>query len=623
MLIITELNPLARLRLLRSAHKPWYTNRHRIKNSFIVGDMGKMLPDDLKASLGKHDRLAEAALREASQASVVGRIWRQDPSVWKDSPEHQKIISNALGWLTVPQEMRAVVADLRAFVDELLAQRNFHYVLLCGMGGSSLCPEVLTQTFGQCPGFPRLLVLDSTDPDVLASLAKQIDLQETLFIIASKSGTTTEPLVFYKYWYDQVSEKTSTPGDSFIAITDPDSPMAATARDRRFRRVFLNQPNIGGRYSALSYFGIVPAVLMGLDIDKLLSRAEEMAHLCSRETNSGDNPGAYLGAILGELARIGRDKLTIVTDRKIASFGLWIEQLIAESTGKEGKGILPVAGEQLGPPSVYSTDRIFASLAVGGLESETAAKLKELEAAGHPVIYRTLTDLYDLGKEFFLWEFATAFAGWRLEINPFDQPNVQESKDATKHLLEHFVRHGRLEEQAVLVADSTLTIYTDDRTRELLNAESLVEALSKHFARLRDRDYIALLDYIEETPPVEATLQAIARHLRDATRCATTTGYGPRFLHSTGQFHKGGPDSGLFVQITAPDLVDLIIPGAPYTFSTLKQAQALGDFQSLSSRGRRIIRVDLGADALASLIKLQELLMEILPLPATAYMQHK
>ena len=352
---------------------------------------------------------------------------------------------------------------------------------------------------------------------------------------------------------------------------------------------------------------------MGVDVTKLLDRAERVVHACASVVPAAENPGARLGAILGECAKAGRDKLTISTDPKISSFGLWVEQLLAESTGKEGKGIVPVAGETLGAPSVYGDDRLFVHVSVEKIDSDTEAKLKALEAAGHPVVYRTLTDLYDLGEEFFLWEIATAFAGWRLGINPFDQPNVQESKDATKELLEAFTRDGKLPEQDVLATDGVLTLYADEQTRAELPGTSVGEAIKAHLARAGAGDYIAMLDYFEETPEYEAVIQAIRTHLRDTTHCATTTGYGPRFLHSTGQLHKGGSAAGVFLQLTAPDIKDLPIPGQPYTFSTLKQAQALGDFRSLSTRGRRAIRVDLGADVSAGLERLQTLIGEALP----------
>jgi transaldolase / glucose-6-phosphate isomerase len=567
-----------------------------------------MESDELQVSLGNYISVVADALAEARRDNVVQRIWNKDASLWKTDSAHQNIIRNSLGWLNVAGEMSDVTNDLTAFADEMRGPGGFKHIMLCGMGGSSLCPEVISQTFRQQSGYPKLLVLDSTDPDVLTSFKKQIDVEHCLFVIASKSGTTTEPLVFYKYWYNEVAQLSQNPGESFVAITDPGTRMVEMATADNFRRIFLNRPDIGGRYSALSYFGMVPAALMGVDINKLLSRAKEMMRSCSGESPVESDPGALLGAILGECAKAGRDKLTIVTDQRIAGLGLWIEQLIAESTGKEGKGILPVNGEPLGPPSVYTDDRVFVSIAVGESDGETERALKALEDAGHPVVYRRLKDFYDLGEEFFLWEFATAFAGWRLSINPFDQPNVQESKDATKELLEYFNTHRKLQEQEVLVGDGVLTVYADDQTRAVLPSTSVLEALRAHLARVKRRDYIALLDYIEETPEIEGAIQTIRTHLRDVTKCATTTGYGPRFLHSTGQLHKGGPDTGVFIQLTAPDKLDLPVPGEPYTFSILKQAQALGDFRSLSSRGRRAIRVDLGENVLEGLERLRELI---------------
>jgi transaldolase / glucose-6-phosphate isomerase len=567
----------------------------------------------LIASLGKYADAVNAAIKEADKGDVMRRIWRKDAALWKEEEAHQKIINNSLGWLTVPDTMIGVEDDLIAFADRIRGAREFKYVMLCGMGGSSLCPEVFRQTFGHQENYPELLVLDSTDPDTLANFAGQINLEKTLFIIASKSGTTTEPLVFYKYWYDRVGKIKENAGDSFVAITDPGTLMERMATEDKFKRIFLNPADIGGRYSALSYFGMVPAALMGVDIKKLLDRAERVVHSSASVVPAAENPGARLGAILGEAARAGRDKLTIVADPKISALGLWIEQLVAESTGKEGKGIVPIAGEPLGSPSVYGDDRLFVSIAVGKLDGETEVKLKALEAAGHAVIYRTLTDIYDLGEEFFLWEIATAFAGWRLGINPFDQPNVQESKDATKELLEKFEREGKLEEQPLVVTDGVLTIYADEQRRAHLPSSSVTDALQAHLAGVKPGDYIAMLNYIEETPEHEAVIQEIRAHLRDATRVATTTGYGPRFLHSTGQLHKGGAGNGVFLQLTAPDKTDLDVPGQTYTFSILKQAQALGDFRSLATRGRRAIRVDLGADNLAGLKRLQELIAEVVP----------
>ncbi|HEX8129523.1 MAG TPA: bifunctional transaldolase/phosoglucose isomerase [Pyrinomonadaceae bacterium] len=578
------------------------------RDAFLSG-----INERLTATLGKYSEAVAGAIKEADKGDVIRRIWRKDAALWKSDESHQKIIKNALGWLTVPDMMIGVEDDLVQFADRIRNVREFKHAMVCGMGGSSLCPEVLRQTFGKQEGYPELLVLDSTDPDAFSDIADQIDITHCLFIISSKSGTTTEPLVFYKYWYDQVGKRKENPGECFVAVTDPGTLMEQMATEDKFKRIFLNPPDIGGRYSALSYFGMVPAALMGLDVKKLLDRAERVVHACASVVPAAENPGARLGAILGECANAGRDKLTISTDPRIASFGLWVEQLLAESTGKDGKGIVPVAGETLGAPAVYGDDRLFVHISVEKIDCETEAKLKALEAAGHPVVYRTLTDLYDLGEEFFLWEIATAFAGWRLGINPFDQPNVQESKDATKELLDTYARDGKLPEQGVLATDGVLTLYADDETRAALPNESVGAAITAHLARAGAGDYIALLDYFEETPEYEQAIQAIRSHLRDATRCATTTGYGPRFLHSTGQLHKGGSAAGVFMQLTASDLKDLPIPGQPYTFSTLKQAQALGDFRSLASRGRRALRVDLGADVQAGLNRLQELIGQALP----------
>ncbi|HEV7682432.1 MAG TPA: hypothetical protein VGO68_09955 [Pyrinomonadaceae bacterium] len=560
----------------------------------------------LRVALGKYADAVNSTLADAERLDVIGRIWNRDPTLWKNEEAPQKIIRNSLGWLTVPREMLSVADELKSFAQSVSAS-GFQYVMVCGMGGSSLCPEVLRQTFGQQQGFPELLVLDSTDPDTINSFNEKIDLEKTLFIIASKSGTTTEPIAFHRYWYNEVSRVSDLPGHSFITITDPGSQMAETAAAEDFKRIFLNQPDIGGRYSALSYFGMVPAALMGLDVTKLLQQALSLAETCGADVEVNKNPAALLGAVMAGCASAGRDKLTIVTDEKLAALGLWIEQLIAESTGKEGKGIVPVVGEPLGDVASYGDDRLFVSISVGPIDDETNARLKALEAAGHPVVYRSLDEVYDLGAEFFLWEMATAFGGWRLAINPFDQPNVQESKDATKALLEKYTSEGKLDEQAVLAGDQQLTVYGKPETGASSEL-SVGDAIKAQLAKIKAGDYVALLAYIQETPETEAAIREIRAGLTKETHCATTNGYGPRFLHSTGQLHKGGPDSGVFIQITAPDAVDFPVPESPYTFSTLKDAQALGDFQSLIKHGRRAIRVDLGADVNAGLEALRKLL---------------
>ena len=515
-----------------------------------------------------------SAMEAAVVDQVARRIWSKDPSLWKSDEDNAKVIRNSLGWLTVADEMLGVADELVAFA-ETIRTRGFQYVMVCGMGGSSLCPEVLARTFGKQQGFPELLVLDSTDPDVIAAFANRIDIERCLFVIASKSGSTTEPNVFYKYWYDQLSQRIENPGDNFIAITDPGSPLIETAAELKFQRTFLNQADIGGRYSALSYFGMVPAALMGIDVRRFLDRARQVA-----QPDVSEKSALPLGVIMGECANTGRDKLTLVIDPALETLGLWIEQLVAESTGKEGKGILPVNGEPLGSPDVYGNDRLFVSISLGSVSKETKDKLDALADAGHPVVHRELPTVYRLGAEFFEWEFATACAGWRLGINPFDQPNVQEAKDATKELLESFVRRGRLEE-CEKIADKVFTV--------------------------KPGDYIAFLNFIEETPEIDRKFQEIRTRLREKTKCAVTVGYGPRFLHSTGQLHKGGPDTGMFFQIIANDQTDFPIPGEDYTFSILKQAQALGDFRALSKRGRRVIGIELnheGTETLTSILDL-------------------
>ena len=569
-----------------------------------------MQPSGLVVSIENYDDLISPVITRAERENVVSRIWTKDVALWKSEEAHQRTIRKSLGWLNAPLEISKVANELMAFADEIRGSGEFDAVMLSGMGGSSLCPEVLRQIFGARQGYPPFFVLDSTDPDVIAAFAKQVDVTRCLFIIASKSGTTTEPLAFYKYWYSQVAQAKPNPGDSFVAITDPETPMVGMATEKKFRRIFLSRPDIGGRYSAFTYFGMVPAVLMGVEIKQLLERATRMAAACSVETKIQDNPGARLGAIMGECGKIGRDKLTLVTDERVAALGLWIEQLVAESTGKEGKGILPVNQEPLGSPAVYNDDRLFVSISVGEPGQETQKRLHELKSAGHPIVHRILKDSYDLGAEFFLWQFATAFAGWCLGINPFNQPNVQESKIATKELLEQYVKKGTLSDEKPLVSAGTLTVYANHSHSDL-PPNSVLEALRDHLAGIKIGDYIALLVYIEQTQEIEKLLQRIRTYLRDSTKCATTIGYGPRFLHSTGQLHKGGPDTGVFLQLTAPDNLDISIPTESYTFSILKQAQALGDFRALTSHKRRAIRVDLENNPLTGLHKLFEIMAEI------------
>jgi len=577
------------------------------------------LLDRMEANLGRYEADVQATIKRAESEQWTRKICRKDASLWKDEECQQVLIKNSLGWLTVPDQLYDAADELAAFSARIRGgaqgDEGFKDVMLLGMGGSSLCPEVFRRTFGKIPGYPEMHVLDSTDPATVLAFESEVDLPRTLFVVASKSGTTIEPLMFYKYFISEMRKlKGDRTGENFVAITDPGTLMEAMATGDKFRRIFLNPSDIGGRYSALSYFGMLPAALQGLDIKTLLDRAERAMHACAPAVPAADNPAVRLGAIIGALASAGRNKLTISTDPEISSLGLWIEQLVAESTGKEGKGILPVAGETLTSPDVYGDDRLFVHIAVGMIDPEAENKLRAIEAAGHPVVRRVMNDTLDLGEEFYIWEMATAIAGAVMGINPFDQPNVQESKDNTKLLLEDFKRDGNLPEQTLAAEGRGLKVYCDDETLQALGRNKTVEAfIVEHLKRAKPGDYVAMLDYIRETDENETLIQAIRIHLRDALRVATTTGYGPRFLHSTGQLHKGGDASGVFIQITADDLNDVAIVGEPFTFGVLKQAQSLGDFQSLAIRDRRAIRVHLGADIAAGLKTLLEIVRTAFP----------
>jgi len=490
------------------------------------------------------------------------------------------------------------------------------------MGGSSLCPEVLCNTFHKKDGYPQLYVLDSTVPTAVRHMEQKVNLGKTLFIVSSKSGTTTEPQMFQRYFYDRVKKvKGDSAGENFIAITDPESPPIKDAAHSHLRRVFLNMPDIGGRYSALSYFGMVPFAVMGGDVKTLLARAVQATHACAGAVAIDENPGARLGAILGSLAKAGRNKLTLITPPPLHTLGLWIEQLIAESIGKEGKGVVPVAGEPLGPPDVYADDRVFVYIHTASAKGDgVEEKLAALEAAGHPVLRHTLHDALDLGEEFFLWEFATAIAGALLAVDAFDQPDVQEWKDNTKRLLAEYIQEDAFTQQKLIVAEESLRVYGDTDTRDALRrgGSSLQEIIAAHLARIKLGDYFAITQYIEELKNYESLLQQIRVIVRDEKRVATTAGYGPRFLHSTGQLHKGGPDIGVFLQITSEDINDVDIPGEKFSFGVLKQAQAAGDFESLASRHRRAIRVDLGRDVEKGLRRLLSLVKGAVSQPATA-----
>lgn len=558
-------------------------------------------------ALGSFHEPVKRQLQDFQNGNFGRRLWAKDPTLWHGDPAHHEIICHALGWLTVIEQQIHHVARLRELAEDI-KRAGFRHVLLLGMGGSSLCPEVFRMTFGVVSGYPELHVLDSTVPGQIRSCERQLDLAGTLCVVASKSGSTTEPLMFQKYLWKRLQEvKGEQAAENMIAITDPGSLLETIAKDLRFRAILPGVPEIGGRYSALSNFGMVPAALMGVNVEKVLSRAERMRHSCDSCVPAHDNPGVRLGTALGLLARAGRDKVTFVTSPAMSDLGAWLEQLLAESTGKEGKGIIPIDDEPLAGPEQYGNDRVFAYIRYAqGADPRQDAKVEALKAAGYPVVSIDLADLVNIGEEFFLWEIATAVAGSILGINAFDQPNVQESKDYTRGYMEEFKRSGRLPEESPLFTDQGMSIFTDHANREALGASrNLDQTVAAHLARIQAGDYVAINAYVERTPSVHALFQNMRVAIRDAKKVATTLGYGPRFLHSTGQLHKGGPNTGVFFHITADDREDLAIPDEPFTFGILKAAQALGDFQSLSKRQRRIIRIHLGLDVEAGLRRLQ------------------
>jgi glucose-6-phosphate isomerase len=546
----------------------------------------------LSAHLGPYQEAVDEALAEMADDRIVKRIWAHDHTVWKPEP---KGITNRLGWLNTAHVMRDNLDRLEALA-EAVRSDGYTHALLLGMGGSSLAPEVFRKTFGVKEGYLDLAVLDSTDPGAVLNFAERLDPARTLYIVATKSGGTVETLSFFKFFYNQVMEAVSVKraGEHFIAITDPDSKLVDLAEGYGFRDVFLNDPNIGGRYSALSHFGLVPAALIGMDLARLLDRALEAATACNSCVDAEDNPGAWLGVVLGELAKKGRDKLTFAISPSMASFGDWVEQLIAESTGKEGKGILPVVGEPLGAPTVYGEDRLFLQLRLDGDDSQDGA-IEALEEAGHPVVRVRQHDRYGLGAQMFIWKMATAVAGQRLNINPFNQPNVEAAKVLARRVVAEYADKGALPsgESAPLAANAL--------------EDFLEQAQQGDPATGLGRSYIAIQAYVQPTEEMDNVLERLRTQLRDRYKLTTTVGYGPRFLHSTGQLHKGDAGNGLFIQFTADIERDAPIPdeaGKPdssMTFGVLKMAQALGDGQALREAGRRVIRFDLGTDAVGGL----------------------
>ena len=559
------------------------------------------LPGDLAQNV-------KATLEDWKKNNKVKRLWARDASLWTNQDE-----GNWLGWLGVVEEQIARNADFKNIADEI-HNGGFTHLVLLGMGGSSLCVEVFGKTFGKQGGYPQVHILDSTDPAQIRRLESKIDIAKTIFIVASKSGTTLEPNIFEQYFYEKMKQSVGAAeaGKRFIATTDPGSQMQKVAESHGFRHIFYGVPSIGGRYSALSNFGMIPAAIQGVDVPKFLDRAEGMVHACASAVPADENPGAILGAILGALQKSGRDKVTIFASPGISDLGAWLEQLLAESTGKEGKGLIPVDRESIGTPDVYGNDRVFVYMRLdSGADAKQDAGVATLEKAGQPVVRIQVANNYELGQEFFRWEIATAVAGSIIGINAFNQPDVEASKIETRKLTDEYEKSGSLPQETPFYEEKGFRLYSDDKNAAALKQAAgkdttLTSYLRAHMNRLKAGDYFAVLGYIERNEQNRTELQSIREAVRDKKRVATCLGFGPRFLHSTGQAYKGGPNSGVFLQITCDDAADLPVPGKKYTFGIVKAAQARGDFNVLTERGRRALRVHLTGDLTAGLTTLQQ-----------------
>src|SRR2546425_166033 len=557
------------------------------------------LPRDLSAAV-------EAALDDWDAEDKVKRLWARDASLWSNSDE-----GKWLGWLSIVDEQ---LRSIRRFANFALEVKDagFSNVLLLGMGGSSLGPEVMSRSFGKVEGFPALHILDSTDPAQIRTLENKIDAANTLFVVSSKSGSTLEPNIFKQYFFERVRQVVGDDevGNRFIAITDPGSRLRQEAENDRFRKIFLGVPSIGGRYSALSDFGLAPAAAMGVEVAKFLDRTHEMVKMCGADVSARNNPGVILGALLGIAHNQGRDKITIIASPGIHDLGAWLEQLLAESTGKNGKGLIPVDREPPASPEAYGDDRVFVYLRLDDdAGSAQDAAIEAIEDAGQPVVHIAIRDVYHLGQEFFRWQIATAVAGSIIGINPFDQPDVEASKIATRKLTGEYEQSGSLPAETPIFESDCIKLFADERNAKALNEvaseSSLHGYLKAHLDRLVEGDYFALLAYVEMNDDHETSLQSMRRAVRDRRRVATCLGFGPRFLHSTGQAYKGGPNTGVFLQITCEDAFEVPVPGQKYTFGVVKAAQARGDFEVLAARGRRALRVHVGGNVSDDLVKLE------------------
>lgn len=570
--------------------------------------------------LGKYNSKIAKALIKLEKKDIVQRIWERDPTVWKTEMEFDGLIKNRLGWLFLPATMKKNTEEINSFVDEV-RNDGFEYSVVLGMGGSSMCPEVCRETFGIKEGYMKLFVLDSTDPKTVLEIERSIDISKTLFIVSSKSGGTIEVDSFFRYFFDKVKKANpENPGRQFTAVTDPDTMLQKTANENNFRKIFTNPADIGGRYSALSFFGLVPAALIGIDIKKFLKNAEDMMNNCM-QLQVEKNYGLIIGAIAGELSKkkAGRNKLTFILPEKIKSFGYWVEQLIAESTGKEGQGIIPVEGEEKDKANCYDDDRLFVNMKFGKEKKTDKKNIAGLKRADFPMIEIELNDVYDLGGQFYLWEYATAVMGCVLGINPFDEPNVKESKDNTGEVLKYFEAENKLPETIPNATEDNLSLFFEDEIfkKKLPNSKkiskwNLKDYLEFFMKQKESGDYVAIMAYIQSNNINQKYLQKIRELIKTKLKAATTLGYGPRFLHSTGQLHKGGANNGMFIQIVPEDTADAEIPGKPYTFGVLKQSQAIGDYESLLKHKRRTLKINIGWDEKKGLKDLYSELKKVL-----------
>jgi len=548
-------------------------------------------------SLGQYSREVESIKQEYAEKKIAERIYQKDHTVWSDKPDE---VTNRLDWLQSPEETLARINEIDSFVNEV--KSKFKDVLLLGMGGSSLAPEVFSLSFGAKEGHSDLEVLDSTDPQAVIDYTEKFNLKTTLYIVSTKSGGTIETLSFFKYFFTFCKKTIGEfAGKHFVAITDPGSKLEEMAKDLKFRKTFLNNPNIGGRYSVLSFFGMLPAALLGVDLEKLLGNAKSAADECKSETSiSGD-----IGIIIGTLAKLGRDKLTFYYSKQIESFGTWVEQLIAESTGKDGVGILPIEGESPESPEYYRNDRVFVYTYFEN-DKTLKAKIEALKGSGHPLIEIILDDIYELGGEFFRWEFATAVAGWVLGIQPFDQPNVESAKVEAKAMINSYIDKGKLPELESAISEKGIKLYGDT---EKLN---ISDAIDEFLGNLNSDkfNYVAIMAYVTPTEEIIDPLFKLRTKIQKKYKTAVTTGYGPRFLHSTGQLHKGDGGNGLFIQFDESMPEDAAIPKEPgssesqFSFGTLKTAQLLGDRQALLNSNRKVLTIYLGEDTIGSLEKI-------------------